>query len=166
MDNFAMAVGAFERTLVTPGPFDAFLKGDQAALDQTAKRGLKTFMDMGCAGCHAGPYLGGQMYQMFGITAPYWQYTRSAEKDDGRYAVTKNEADRYVFKVPVLRNVAKTPPYFHDGAVDRLEDAVWIMGKVQLGKTLTKKEVKDIGAFFDALTGEIPQNALTVPVLP
>jgi cytochrome c peroxidase len=166
MDNFAMAVGAFERTLVTPGPFDAYLKGNQGAINQTAKMGLKTFMDAGCIACHSSPFLGGQMYQKFGIVAPYWQYTKSATKDDGRYAVTKNEADRYVFKVPVLRNVAKTAPYFHDGAVDSLADAVWIMGKVQLGKDLTKKQIKDISAFLDALTGEIPQDALTIPLLP
>ncbi len=166
MDNFAKAVGAFERTLLTPAPFDAFLKGKQDALNETAKMGLKTFMDVGCAGCHSSPYLGGQQYQKFGITAPYWQYTKSAEKDDGRYAVTENEADRYVFKVPVLRNVAKTAPYFHDGSVDSLADAIRIMGKVQLGKELTRVQVKEIDAFLNALTGEIPQDALTVPLLP
>lgn len=166
MDNFAKAIGAFERTLVTPAPFDAFLKGNQGALDEKAKMGLKTFMDVGCAGCHSGPYLGGQQYQKFGITAPYWQYTKSAAKDDGRYVVTKNEADRYVFKVPVLRNVAKTAPYFHDGSIDTLGEAVWIMGKVQLGKKLTTQQVKDINAFLNALTGEIPQDALIVPLLP
>jgi cytochrome c peroxidase len=166
MDNFAKAIGAFERTLVTPAPFDAFLKGEQDALDQKAQLGLKTFMDVGCAGCHNSPYLGGQMYQKFGITAPYWQYTKSEEKDDGRYAVTKNEADRYVFKVPVLRNVAKTAPYFHDGSVGSLDEAIWIMGKVQLGKELTKKQVKEIDAFLNSLTGKISQDALTVPLLP
>ena len=166
MDNFAKAIGAFERTLVTPAPFDAFLKGKQDALNETARMGLKTFMDVGCAGCHNSPYLGGQQYQKFGIVEPYWQYTKSAERDDGRYAVTKNEADRYVFKVPVLRNVAKTAPYFHDGSLDSLGKAVWIMGKVQLGKDLTKVQVKEIDAFLNALTGEIPQDALTVPLLP
>jgi cytochrome c peroxidase len=166
VENLAKAIGAFERTLVTPAPFDAFLKGDQGALDAKAKRGLRTFMQAGCASCHAGPYLGGQMYQRFGITAPYWRYTKSAEIDEGRYTVTKNEADRYVFKVPVLRNVAKTPPYFHDGAIDSLEQAIWIMGKVQLGKDLSRGQVKDMNALLDALTGEIPQDALIVPLLP
>jgi len=166
VENFARAVGAFERTLVTPAPFDAFLKGNRESLNETAKMGLKTFMDVGCAGCHNSPYLGGQQYQKFGITAPYWQYTKSPEKDDGRLAVTKKEADRYVFKVPVLRNVAKTAPYFHDGSVDSLGEAIWIMGKVQLGRDLTKKQVKEIDAFLNTLTGEIPQDALTVPLLP
>jgi cytochrome c peroxidase len=166
VENFAKAVGAFERTLVTPAPFDAYVKGDQGAISETAKMGVKTFMDAGCTACHAGAFLGGQQYQKFGIVAPYWQYTKSAAKDDGRYVVTKNEADRYVFKVPILRNVAKTAPYFHDGSVDSLADAVWIMGKVQLGKTLTKKEVKDINAFLHALTGELSQDILTVPLLP
>jgi cytochrome c peroxidase len=166
IENFAKAIGAFERTLVTPGPFDDFMKGNQGAIDETARLGLKTFMDAGCAACHNSPYLGGQQYQKFGIVAPYWQYTKSAEKDVGRYAVTKNEADRYVFKVPVLRNVAKTAPYFHDGSVDSLAETVWIMGKVQLGKDLTKVQVKEITAFLDALTGAIPLDALTVPLLP
>lgn len=166
VENFAKAIGAFERTLVTPAPFDAFMKGNQGAISETARMGLKTFMDAGCAGCHSSPYLGGQMYQKFGIVASYWQYTKGAEKDVGRYAVTKNEADRYVFKVPVLRNVAKTAPYFHDGSINSLGEAVWIMGKVQLGKELTKVQVKEVTAFLDALTGEIPQDALAVPLLP
>ena len=166
VENFAKAVGAFERTLVTPAPFDAYLKGNQGAINQTAKMGLKTFMDAGCAACHSGPYLGGQMYQKFGIVAPYWQYTKSAAKDDGRYVVTKKETDRYVFKVPILRNVARTAPYFHDGSIDSLGETVWIMGKVQLGKGLTKKQVKEINAFLDALTGEIPQDILIAPLLP
>jgi cytochrome c peroxidase len=166
VENLAKAIGAFERQLVTPAPFDAFLKGNQGALNEQAKRGLKTFMATGCASCHNSPYLGGQQYQRFGIREPYWNYTKGAEKDDGRYVVTKAEADRYVFKVPVLRNVAKTPPYFHDGSIDRLEDAVWIMGKVQLGKKLTTGQVRDIDAFLNALTGEIPQDVLAIPLLP
>ena len=166
VENFAKAIGAFERTLVTPAPFDAFLKGNQGALNEKERRGLKTFMDIGCARCHNSPYVGGQMYQRFGLVDSYWNYTKSAAKDDGRYVVTKNEADRYVFKVPVLRNVAKTAPYFHDGSIDTLGEAVWIMGKVQLGKKLTTQQVKDINAFLNALTGEIPQDALIVPLLP
>jgi cytochrome c peroxidase len=166
VNNLAMVIGAFERTLTTPAPFDAYLKGDQGALDAKAKRGLKTFMQAGCASCHAGPYLGGQMYQRFGIVEPYWTYTKSAGIDDGRYEATKHEADRYVFKVPVLRNCAKTAPYFHDGAVDSLEQAIWIMGKVQLGRDLSRNQVKDMNAFLDALIGEIPQDALIVPLLP
>jgi len=166
VDNFAKAVGAFERTLVTPSPFDAFLKGEIAALNEREKRGLKTYIGMGCMMCHFGPYLGGQMYQKFGVLEPYWKYTKSEPVDEGRYAATKNEADKYVFKVPIHRNVAKTSPYFHDGSVDKLEDAVWIMGKIQLGKDLDRSQVEEIVVFLKSLTGKIPEDALKVPLLP
>jgi cytochrome c peroxidase len=166
VDNFAKAIGAFERTLVTPAPFDAYLKGDDKALTSGQKAGLKTFMDVGCMGCHSGTYVGGQMYQKFGIIEPYWKYTKSEKIDDGRSAVTKNEADKYFFKVPVLRNVAKTPPYFHDGSVDSLSDAVVIMAKVQLGRDLSAKQTEEIVEFLVSLTGEIPDDALKIPLLP
>ncbi len=166
VDNFAKSVGAFERTLVTPSRFDSFLKGDIAALNDREKKGLKVYMEAGCIMCHSGPYLGGQMYQKFGIVEPFWKYTKSEPIDEGRYVVTKNEADKYVFKVPVLRNVAKTAPYFHDGSVDKLEHAVWIMGKIQLGKDLDKAQVEEIVTFLKALTGKIPEDALKVPLLP
>ena len=100
------------------------------------------------------------MYQKFGIFEPYEKYTKSEKVDEGRYAVTKNDSDKYVFKVPVLRNVAMTPPYFHDGSVDKLSDAVWIMGKIQLGKDLPKEQVQDIVAFLHALTGKIPEDVM------
>jgi cytochrome c peroxidase len=116
--------------------------------------------------CHFGPYLGGQVYQKSGIFEPYWNYTKSESIDEGRYVVTKNEADKYVFKVPINRNVEKTTPYFHDGAVDKLEDAVWIMGKIQLGKDLNKSQVEEVVAFLKSLTGKIPEDALKVPLLP
>jgi cytochrome c peroxidase len=166
VNNFAKAVGAFERTLVTPSPFDSFLAGNKKALNERAQRGLKAFMDVGCGTCHSGAYLGGQMYQKFGLFEPYGKYTKSETIDIGRYAVTNNETDRDVFKVPVLRNVAKTSPYFHDGSVDDLETAEWIMGKVQLGKDLAKKELGDIQAFIRSLTGTIPEDALKLPMLP
>ena len=166
VDNYAKAVGAFERTLVTPSPFDAFIKGDRTALSGPQKRGLRTFIETGCITCHSSAYVGGKMYQKFGVFEPYWQYTKSKEVDDGRYMVTKNESDKYVFKVPVLRNVEMTSPYFHDGSVDRLPDAVWIMGKVQLAKTLADQQVEDIVLFLKSLTGQIPDNALKVPLLP
>ncbi len=166
VDNFAKAIGAFERTLITPAPFDAFLKGNKDALTEQQKRGLGLFMDQGCVGCHSSPFVGGQMYQKFGLLEPYQKYTKSEKPDEGRFVVTKNEADKYVFKVPVLRNVAMTHPYFHDGSVDRLEDAVWIMGKIQLGKDLSKGQVQDIVSFLHSLTGKIPEDVMTVPVLP
>lgn len=166
VENLAKAVGAFERILVTPSRFDSFLKGDIAALNGQEKRGLKTYMETGCIMCHSGPYAGGQMYQKFGIFEAYWKYTKSEPIDEGRYVVTKNEADKYVFKVPIHRNVAKTAPYFHDGSVDKLDDAVWIMGKIQLGKALNKSQVEEIVAFLKSLTGKIPEDALKVPFLP
>jgi cytochrome c peroxidase len=166
VDNLAKAIGAFERTLVTPSRFDLFLKGDSAALKEQEKKGLKTYMEAGCIMCHSGPYAGGQMYQKFGIFEPYWKYTKSEPIDEGRYVVTKNEADKYVFKVPIHRNVEKTAPYFHDGSVDKLEDAVWVMGKIQLGKNLNKSQVEEIVTFLKSLTGKIPEDALRVPLLP
>jgi cytochrome c peroxidase len=164
--NFGRAVGAFERTLVTPSPFDAYLKGDAAALSESAKKGLAAFMDLGCAGCHSGAYVGGSSYQKFGIVEPYWKYTKSEPVDAGRYDVTKQESDRYVFKVPPLRNVDMTPPYFHDGSVSRLEEAIPIMAVVQLGKELDGTAIRALRAFLSSLTGAIPEDALKVPVLP
>ncbi|MFB3886915.1 MAG: cytochrome-c peroxidase [Thermodesulfobacteriota bacterium] len=166
VDHFARAVGAFERMLTTPSPFDAFLKGGKAGVKDRERRGLKTFMESGCITCHYGPYVGGQMYQKFGVIEPYWSYTKSEAIDEGRLAVTKNESDRYVFKVPVLRNVTRTSPYFHDGSVDRLKDAVWIMGKIQLGKDFTQTQTDDIVAFLKFLTGKVSEDALRVPLLP
>jgi cytochrome c peroxidase len=166
LDNFAKAIGAFERTLVTPSRFDAFVKGEQTALTDLQKRGLKTFIETGCIMCHSSAYVGGQMYQKFGVLESYWPYTKSKEVDEGRYVVTKNESDKYVFKVPMLRNVEMTSPYFHDGSVDRLHDAVWIMGKIQLGRNLTRSQIEDILSFLRSLSGSIPEDAFRVPLLP
>ena len=134
VDNFAKAVGAFERTLVTPSRFDLYLKGDQTALTDLQKRGLKTFVETGCIMCHSSAYVGGQMYEKFGLFESYWQYTKSKDVDEGRYAVTKNENDKDVFKVPILRNVEMTSPYFHDGSVDRLHDGRLGHGENSTGK--------------------------------
>lgn len=165
-ENIAKAIGAFERTLVTPSRFDEFLKGNTKALTEEEKKGLKTFIEVGCVSCHNGTLVGGTMYQKFGIYEPYWKYTKSESIDEGRYAVTKKEEDKYVFKVPPLRNVAMTPPYFHDGSVTSLEEAVWIMGKVQLGKDLSKQQVRYIVAFLKSLTGRLPEEARKPPILP
>jgi cytochrome c peroxidase len=166
VDNFAKAVGAFERTLMTPAAFDDFLLGRTDALTSQQKHGLQAFLETGCATCHFGAYLGGQMYQKFGMFEPYEKYTKSAKIDEGRFAVTKNPGDKFVFKVPVLRNVAAAPPYFHDGSVNKLVDAVLIMAKIQLGKDLSPIQAEDITAFLSSLTGSIPPAVLTVPVLP
>ncbi len=173
-DNVAKAIAAFERTLMTPSRFDQFLKGDTDALTDKEKEGLRTFIKAGCASCHNGPALGGTMFVKFGIVESYWNETRkyvTLEKptmpmDVGRFAVTHKEEDLYVFKVPSLRNVTKTYPYFHDGSVWNLKDAIQIMAKVQLGKKLSDKEVDSIIAFLKTLEGEVPKHALELPVLP
>jgi cytochrome c peroxidase len=170
--NFSKAVGAYERTLITPAPFDRYLEGDTAALSPKAKLGLEKFMATGCAGCHSGVTVGGTMFQKFGITADYWTLTGSQEidllkgRDKGKFVDTKDEADAYMFKVQQLRNVAVTPPYFHDGSVAELGDAVRIMAKLQLGRDLGQEDIGDIVAFLESLTGEVPANFSAVPSLP
>jgi cytochrome c peroxidase len=164
--NWGTAIGAYERTLVTPSPFDAFLKGNNGALSVKALGGLQDFMTTGCIACHNGPGVGGKMYQKFGLTEEYWKATGSKEIDKGRFAVTGKPDDLYVFKVPVLRNVAMTPPYFHDGSVTSLPRAVSIMAKVQLGKVLSDQQVAEIVSFLESLTGVLPKDFATVPVLP
>ena len=165
-ENWGKAIGAYERTLVTPAPFDAYLKGNVRALSPVARTGLGKFIATGCAGCHNGVDIGGGTFQKFGVTEDYWKETHSKTVDKGRFDVTKNPADTYVFKVPSLRNVARTPPYFHDGSVARLPDAVRVMAKVQLRKTLSDRDVKEIVAFLDSLTGRLPKDFDTAPVLP
>jgi cytochrome c peroxidase len=156
--HYARALQAYQRTLRTPGRFDAFLQGDDGALAPRERRGLQTFVNVGCVGCHNGPLLGGQSMQKFGLVKDYWLATGSPKPDLGRFNATKAEVDRYVFRVPMLRNIAKTAPYFHDGSVDQLEDAVRIMGEVQLGRALTPQEIGDIVAFLQSLTGEVPAH--------
>jgi cytochrome c peroxidase len=164
--NLSMAIGAYERTLVTPAPFDAYLDGDASALAPQARKGLETFIKSGCVTCHSGAGVGGAMYQKFGLHMEYWKATGSKEIDKGRFDVTKNEADLHVFKVPSLRNVAMTAPYFHDGSVATLSDAVKVMAATQLGKNLGDHEVQNIVAFLKSLTGTLPEDFVTVPMLP
>lgn len=151
------AIGAFERTLTTPAPFDRYLQGDDQALSTQAKAGLGLFMDLGCATCHRGAGLGGEVFQRFGLYGNYWEATGSKTIDQGRMADTNNPADQYVFKVPLLRNIAKTAPYFHDGSVKTLPEAVAIMARLQLGKTLGPKQTAELVAFLSSLTGEVPK---------
>ena len=163
-DNVAKAIAAFERTLVTPSRFDEFLKGNTNALTKKEKEGLKLFMEKGCASCHQGVALGGTTYQKMGIVKPY--PSALIGEDLGRYNVTKKEEDKYVFKVPILRNVTRTYPYFSKGKIWDIKEAVKIMAEYQLGVNLTDDEVDKIVAFLDSLTGEIPKEALQLPVLP
>jgi len=166
VENLAKAIGAWERTLITPSRFDKFLKGDIDALNQEEKKGLKKFISYGCVNCHNGALLGGTMFHKFGIFEPYWKYTGSKKIDKGRFEITKKEEDLYVFKVPPLRNVTETYPYFHDGSVKDLKKAVWIMGKVQLGVEIPAKDLEEIYFFLKSLTGKLPEDVITVPQLP
>ncbi len=156
--NYALALQEYQRTLRTPAPFDAFLAGDNRALSAQQLSGLQKFVAHGCVACHGGPLLGGQQLQKFGVVKNYWLATGSATVDLGRFNATKREEDRYVFRVPMLRNVEKTAPYFHDGAVDSLAQAVRVMAEVQLGRTLAEADVTDIVAFLASLTGPIPAH--------
>jgi cytochrome c peroxidase len=164
--NIAKAVGAYERTLVTPSPFDGYLAGDQEALSPAARAGLEKFINTGCVACHNGVSVGGGMYQKFGVVEDYWKATGSDPIDKGRFDVTKDPDDLYVFRVASLRNVAMTPPYFHDGSVATLPEAVKVMARVQLGVSLNDADLRDIVAFLQSLTGELPVNFATAPVLP
>lgn len=164
--NWGKAIAAFERTLPTPSRFDAFLNGDAKALSAAEQAGLRKFIDIGCANCHNGVGVGGGSFQKFGVVSDYWKETGAAQPDKGRVDVTKNDADLYVFKVPSLRDVAKTGPYFHDGSVAELPRAVRIMGKVQLGADLSDKDVESIVAFLGSLTGPVPANFSAPTPLP
>ncbi|MCX7898955.1 MAG: cytochrome-c peroxidase [Methylocystis sp.] len=163
-DNIGRAIALFEATLITPdAPFDRWLKGDDKALTETQKAGLKLFMEKGCATCHNGVNIGGGSYAKFGVVkAPAAEFL--PPEDRGRFAVTKAVADTYVFKIPSLRNVELTAPYFHTGATFDLKQAVAIMGETQLGATLADDEAEKIVAFLKSLTGKQPE--VTLPILP
>lgn len=146
-DNFARAVAAFERTLLTHDRFDDFLKGDDKALNAQEYKGLNLFLTTGCTTCHIGPTIGANMYQKLGIIHPY-----TNTKDAGRIKVTGEEWDQFRFKVPSLRNVALTWPYFHDGQAPNLSAAVKQIAYMQLGKELTTDEISALTAFLGALS--------------
>jgi len=160
-DNAGKAIGAFERKLVTAARWDKFLAGDQAALNDAEKAGLNKFLDTGCQMCHSGAYMGGSMFQKLGAVQP-WPQTA----DQGRFEVTKQDADKMVFKVPSLRNIEKTAPYYHDGSVKTLDDAVAKMAQYQLGKPLGKEDVDSVVTFLKTLTGELPAAYIKQPELP
>jgi len=159
--NVGLAIGAFERRLTTPSRWDDYLRGKQSALSDHELEGLKLFTNVGCMVCHTGEFVGGAMYQKVGIVEEW-----PNQKDQGRFEVTKLEVDRMMFKVPTLRNIEKTAPYFHDGSVPSLELAVRRMGKHQLGLSLSDPEVSAIVAWLGSLTGELPQDYIKPPLLP
>jgi len=161
IDEVTKAIAAFEETLVTPNSrFDKWLKGDKKALNVNEQAGYKLFKDSGCVACHNGPAVGGNSYQKMGVVEPY----KTTSKAEGRSAVTGKDADRFNFKVPTLRNVELTYPYFHDGEAATLKDAVNTMAKVQLGKKFTDEENAKVVAFLKSLTGDQPSFKL--PILP
>ncbi|HEY6727899.1 MAG TPA: cytochrome-c peroxidase [Polyangiaceae bacterium] len=150
-----LAIAAFERTLITvDAPFDRWVRGDKNALSAEQREGYELFKAAGCVACHQGQNAGGNMYQRFGVFGNYFQDRGNITKADyGRFNVTHAEADRHVFRVPSLRNVELTAPYFHDGSAETLPQAVKIMAKYQLGKTLSDDQVTKIVAFLKSLTG-------------
>jgi cytochrome c peroxidase len=161
-DNVGVAIGAFERTLVTFSPFDKFLNGDPDALHADQKAGLRLFAETGCQACHRGQALGGNLFAFFQSPAE-----RAASKaHPGRFGFTEKESDKHFFKVPTLLNVARTYPYFHDGSEWDLEKAMKIVGKDMLNKEFTDEEMKQLVAFMESLTGELPLQARTIPILP
>jgi cytochrome c peroxidase len=164
--NIATAISAYERTLMAPSPFDRYLAGDRTAISPQAQSGLVTFMNTGCAACHNGVLIGGGMYRKFGIVEDYWKATGSKTIDKGRIDFTGNPEDLYVFRVASLRNVAMTAPYFHDGSVRTLPEAVKVMARVQIGAALSDAETADIVAFLESLTGDVPAGFTAPPSLP
>ncbi len=164
--NLALAIGAFERTLIVPSRFDEYLAGKTDALSSDERAGLRLFIEKDCVQCHKGAGVGGTGYRKFGVFSDYRAATGTKNPDKGRFEVTKKSADVDKFKIPGLRDVAVTPPYFHDGSVNRLNDAVKVMGKVQLDVDLADVEVNAIVAFLNSLTGPIPADYERVPRLP
>ncbi len=161
MENIGKAIGAFERGLMTPGPFDEFLGGKMTALNGDALRGLELFIELNCISCHTGPAIGGTMYQKLGAVKAY------ETRDEGRFKITKNPEDKYVFKVPSLRNITKTAPYLHDGSAATLDDALTVMATYQLAKgTLDTDERTYLKAFLESLEGKIDETYIAKPELP
>ena len=155
-ENVAYAIASFERTLNTPNsPFDRFLRGDRGAMTAQQVDGMKAFVDNGCVACHHGPNLSDGLYHQFELPGP---------TDEGRFVITGDEADRFHFRTPTLRNVAVTYPYFHNGSIDNLHDAVNLMGDQMLGQEFEPETLDALVAFLHALTGEMPN--VTIPALP
>ncbi|MGE5491666.1 MAG: cytochrome-c peroxidase, partial [Actinomycetota bacterium] len=161
IDKVTKAIAAFEETLVTPNSrFDKWLKGDKKALTADEQAGYKLFKDSGCVSCHNGPAVGGNSFQKMGVVEAY----KASSPAEGRVAVTGKDADRFSFKVPTLRNVEMTYPYFHDGAANTLPEAVDTMARIQLGKKFSADENAKVVAFLKTLTGDQPNFKL--PILP
>jgi len=160
-ENIKNAIATFERSLITPAPFDRFLNGEQGAISVQARNGYHLFKSYGCVACHQGVNVGGNMFQTFDLFKVYFKTKKEIKKTDfGRYNVTGREVDRYRFKVPGLRNVVLTAPYLHDGSIDTLSETVQIMGRYQLGIELPTEDIDDIVSFLESLTGKQRGQAL------
>ncbi len=164
-NNVKDAIAEFERSLITPNcRFDKYLRGEENAISADEREGYRLFKTYGCINCHQGVGVGGNIFETFGVLGNPFENRRDQRKADlGRFNVTGEELDRFVFKVPSLRNVAITPPYFHDGSVRQLSEAVMIMSKYQLGRRLTDQEVGLIVKFLGSLTGEYKGVPLDAP---
>jgi len=166
-ENATKAIAAYERTLITPNsPYDQYVSGDKTALTEQQVRGMTKVAELGCTSCHSGAaFNGAGSFQKFPVhDNAYFAAQYHFKNDKGLAEVSKNEADEHLWKVPTLRNIALTAPYFHNGSVKTLEEAIKIMGKLQLDKDLSKEEIADIEAFLEGLTGQFPKQ--TMPVLP
>ncbi len=151
--NIANAIAEYEKTLITPNaPFDKYLRGDKKAISEKAKEGYQIFKTKGCILCHQGINIGGNMFSKIGIFADI------NKSDLGRYYITHRERDKGYFKVPSLRNITETAPYFHDGSIEELREAILIMANYQLGRKITKDEVDKILEFLKSLSGDIPKD--------
>jgi cytochrome c peroxidase len=153
--NITNAISAFERQLLPKSKFDDYLDGNENALNEQEKKGLNAFMDNGCTTCHSGVAVGGQLMQKLGLYGEYSKLTNSKKVDMGLYERTKKEGDQYMFKVPNLRNVEKTYPYFHDGSVASLNEVIKIMAKLQVNKDISEGDANDIEAFLKTLTADV-----------
>ncbi|MDX8403406.1 MAG: cytochrome-c peroxidase [Mariprofundaceae bacterium] len=163
-ENIKNAIAEFERSLNTPNSrFDRYLRGEDDAINNDEKSGYTLFKDYGCAACHQGANVGGNIYQIFGVMGDYFKDRGNLTKvDDGRYNVTGNEEDRHVFKVPSLRMVTLTAPYFHDGSKEELEDAIKVMAKYQLGRKIADEDIKMIIQFLHTLPGEYKGKSMEI----
>lgn len=164
-EHIKSVIAEFQRSLITPSRFDRYLQGDKTAITEAELLGYEKFKSYGCVACHQGVNIGGNMFQKFGVMSDYFKNAGTSNKADlGRFNVTGREADKHVFKVPSLRNIALTAPYFHNGTVDTLPEAVAVMFKFQLGRPASEKDKALIVAFLQSLTGEAIENKIRNPV--
>lgn len=165
-ENIRLAIAAFERKLITPSRFDEYMAGDESALSDEEKRGLSAFIGLRCVNCHTTTTFGGSMYERRGFFNNFQEVSGSSSGDLGRFEVTGVPEDTLMFKVPTLRNIEHTAPYFHDGQVFDLREAIRIMGKAQLDHDLSEKQIDRVEGFLKTLSGSIPAKYKIAPPMP